>query len=1342
MNLTCPRCEHEFSPGPQNQPAPGADTTACPACAEAVPLAPPGRPRPVAPLRDAGEPDAVPAAPAGGPAPPAWLRLRRVALLLGSAALLVLGAVVYFLAAHRSAETAVVARNIVDQQVLNEHFRNLIASGRATEADLAAVAAVEAFGNCFIGLSRDALPWAEAEASAARAGGGILDLAEVGVARAAIVAWLGRAHPDTLGKTTWISDGGRPMVIDSPDLGEVSTHERPRRAFIFWPGKMPTGWAWSIGPRFDEALPFEACGLARVRVGKLWGLVDKAGRDLLAPAFDAIGAFSEHGCARVTLGDRAGLVDQTGAIIVKPEWEDVQDRINGFVPVKRAGKWGYLDSKGAVVIACEWDDAWRFSAEGFAVVTRDGKRGLIDRSGKLVVAAEWDGALNFCKEGIGALRRGGDWALVAANGRLLTEPVWRVWLAGNRLGWDDRRPDLGWIPVHGADGFTLLGLDGRPLVDGAFEGFQSSKAGAILTRADGGSFLFGKDGRELLRFRGRVSPAREGLLRVENGGEFGFLGEDGTWKLPLRRGEARDFAGGLAAFSKDGKWGFIGPDGTTIVRAQWDEVREFREDCAAVRRGDRWGFVNRSGKTIAAPKWEVAGDFSCGRAAVAAPPASPAREPEFVALSNRARQGDADAQDQLRNLTPEQRVEMTRQLQQHARAANQRNWTFIDASGRTVFEIPPYGIYGTPSFRDGRLRRYGYPHLDPDGRPLDPAAPTAATGPEGLALQRVGRAGGYHDRHANAGLRFDLANTFGGLVMTGANPKADFNDPFIPHAEPAKYGLMDAAGRVLAEPRWDELRILPSAWVWIGQAGKCGILGAGGQVVLEPEWDEVRAISPDWLWLRRGAKCGLADATGRIVVGPEWDEAEVLPVRSAGSAAEAGAGRGAERLFSPWLRVRSGGRSVILRGDGRPALPEQMHAAQFVDFYGPRQLVIVEDAGGERLWSLYDPASGAKTSFPDAKSLAWNWRGALEGVLWIEDKNDGRWRLLRETGEAAGLVLAERPASWDLRPGGGAGDGAGLAARRPMVGNRIAFEKDGKWGFTDGAGTLVCAPQWDTVRDFSFGRAAVKAGSVWGFIDEAGATVVAPAWDEVKDFGWPWRWEAGQEGAEEHAFVRSNQNWALVARDGSLIAGPKYSLARPLRAGGVIELARRADRVVDLIRRGPDGTWQATPRNWPGYEVTRISPERGWRYQAAGPGRYHWALVDETGTALTPYEWGHPGASPEVDAFAQGLIRARNPDGRLGLIASNGRMVLAPRFDRIAWVALGAAAAWSPAGGGLIDTQGQWRFQDNDRIRIARFTTTASGPARNRESHGLVVLEDQPKWGYAKLVSGPPAAPE
>jgi hypothetical protein len=116
-------------------------------------------------------------------------------------------------------------------------------------------------------------------------------------------------------------------------------------------------------------------------------------------------------------------------------------------------------------------------------------------------------------------------------------------------------------------------------------------------------------------------------------------------------------------------------------------------------------------------------------------------------------------------------------------------------------------------------------------------------------------------------------------------------------------------------------------------------------------------------------------------------------------------------------------------------------------------------------------------------------------------------------------------------------------------------------------------------------------------------------------------------------------------------------------------------------------------------------------------------------------KWFDPFYDSWIDPFSGGLISARTSEQKYALLSLDGNQVTPPVHDRIAWVAPGIAVAWSRDGGGLMDREGKWIYRDNDKMRISRFGARNAKTTATEYRHGLVVIEDSPKWGYAKLTN-------
>ena len=235
MKTACPHCsQHIEIDGETLASLQGSSHFACPACVGAVPVPPLSGSLPLAPPHDP-ETDPLPVA---SPTAHAHRGLNRNLLILGAAALLVLGGLAFFIASRKTGDTHLTQQTIRNEVINNTYFQQLIAAGKTTGKDLEAVELIRPYGDDFIGISKEPLSWPQALAQAKQTASEVLPV-DSGNDKAKIdlIRFLSDGFPALFGSTTWVRFDGSPGVIDSPDLMPASTLERPRRALFRWSRK-------------------------------------------------------------------------------------------------------------------------------------------------------------------------------------------------------------------------------------------------------------------------------------------------------------------------------------------------------------------------------------------------------------------------------------------------------------------------------------------------------------------------------------------------------------------------------------------------------------------------------------------------------------------------------------------------------------------------------------------------------------------------------------------------------------------------------------------------------------------------------------------------------------------------------------------------------------------------------------------------------------------------------------------------------------------------------------------------------------------------------------------------
>ena len=291
--------------------------------------------------------------------------------------------------------------------------------------------------------------------------------------------------------------------------------------------------------------------------------------------------------------------------------------------------------------------------------------------------------------------------------------------------------------------------------------------------------------------------------------------------------------------------------------------------------------------------------------------------------------------------------------------------------------------------------------------------------------------------------------------------------------------------------------------------------------------------------------------------------------------------------------------------------------------------------------------------------------------------------------------------------------------------NVVAQEK--KAGVIDKTGNFVIFPQYDEIRDFHEGLAAVKNGESWGFVDKTGKEVVSPRYYNVTGFSeglagvqrgyidGPWGLidKTGEEIVSPHyemilgfseglAGVRLGGKWGFIDKTGKEVISPHYDWIlgfseglAGVRLGGKWGFIDKTGRVV------------LSPR----YDLVTSFSEGLAAVQIGGK----WGFIDKTGKEVVSprYEW--------IDDFSEGLAGVEI-DGKCGFIDKTGKEVISPRYNNHLHI-----YGWTfHEGLARVEIGGKWGFIDKTGKEVVSFRYDEVGDF----SEGLARVEIGGKWGF------------
>ena len=318
-------------------------------------------------------------------------------------------------------------------------------------------------------------------------------------------------------------------------------------------GFVNTNGEIAIKPSFDDVpyspeSVFDSFGLAQVKQGKSWILIDAQGKQVGSAKGESISTFNQDGLAVIgqssfARGRRAGVINTKGEYVFEPQFDDFKGYKNGYAQVSLGGKWGFIDAHGKIVVAPQFPlYSSDFNSGGTAKVVLSVNRktggrpqdiellyGYINTSGKLILQdGQYDRIVRpFNEEGFAVVSKGGKSGFVNREGN-------------ESVGWfDDAFP------------FTKVGL---------------------------------------------------AAVKVDE--KWGYVDKSGSWVISPKFDGAYNFLdNGVAIIRQENKWGHINTKGEFIIQPLYDKVGTFGGDglATATLSGDL-GYVDMSGKFTVLPR--------------------------------------------------------------------------------------------------------------------------------------------------------------------------------------------------------------------------------------------------------------------------------------------------------------------------------------------------------------------------------------------------------------------------------------------------------------------------------------------------------------------------------------------------------------------------------------------------------------------------------------------------------------------------------------------------------------------------------------------------------------------
>lgn len=135
--------------------------------------------------------------------------------------------------------------------------------------------------------------------------------------------------------------------------------------------------------KYDTIYSFQNIGeteAAIISIANRWGLLKPNGSYLVQPEYDAINEFV-NGYAIVVKDNKYGFINTAGQVIISPQFEDVSSFKDGLAIAKKDNLYGFITPSGKFKVSPVYDNVKPFNEEDQAVVTYKGRKGILNKDG-------------------------------------------------------------------------------------------------------------------------------------------------------------------------------------------------------------------------------------------------------------------------------------------------------------------------------------------------------------------------------------------------------------------------------------------------------------------------------------------------------------------------------------------------------------------------------------------------------------------------------------------------------------------------------------------------------------------------------------------------------------------------------------------------------------------------------------------------------------------------------------------------------------------------------------------------------------------------------------------------
>lgn len=333
-------------------------------------------------------------------------------------------------------------------------------------------------------------------------------------------------------------------------------------------------------------------GVARVREGKHYGLIDNKGNYILPAEWDSLAIVQGVAVAGMRVDTKWywHLFNLKGKKQSRFTYQHIIPVAEGPMPAKRENQWGYVDHTGSEILICRYDTTFAFQ-DGLARVRFSGQEGIINQEGL------WQ--IRPVSEHVQILTPTRFLARLKKGYQLLNEQDEVLFQTAEVL-----KPLKGGLAEINALGkWGLISMDGKRLSFPVYDYITDLQEDQIfIASLEGKRGILSADGSKFIaagpKTWDRLYSMSEGFIGAQIGRQQGFVDANGLLRIANRYDTVSFFSDGMAAVAIRGKWGYVDKIERLRVQPSYDQATAFKSGTAIVQQGSKRGVIDNKGKFL------------------------------------------------------------------------------------------------------------------------------------------------------------------------------------------------------------------------------------------------------------------------------------------------------------------------------------------------------------------------------------------------------------------------------------------------------------------------------------------------------------------------------------------------------------------------------------------------------------------------------------------------------------------------------------------------------------------------------------------------------------------------